>query len=102
MVISYLARLPDKENVYCMVAPTVPRAPVGGAPLPYLHQDFSMEPGAYLIGRLQDMEPRDVCQEYYERRGKRPPYLELARCGDDEQAAIDFTLRSGPLTQNNQ
>jgi hypothetical protein len=104
MVISYLARVPDKETVQCTVAPTVSRAPVGGAPLPdlpYLHQDFSMELGAYLVGRFSDKPARDVCSNYYSSRGKLPPYLALARCGDDLESAIKFTLTWGPLTQNN-
>src|SRR4051812_22630209 len=96
MVISYPAPIPDNSSVWCTIGRTVPRVSVGEGLISFTKQDPLGDSGAYLIGRFTDRN-RDVSADYYRSRGKRPPYLELARCSADEESAIRFTKIWGPL-----
>jgi hypothetical protein len=94
--------MPDRSTVGVTVAGTLPRAPIDASVVPYLQGNPLGEVGTYVVGRFSDKPARDVCSEYYRSRGKRPPYLALAQCGNDLESALNFTLAWGPLTQNHQ
>jgi hypothetical protein len=90
MVISYLARVPDPSTLWWDVGLTWPRdylSPVSASGECH---------AAYLIGRF-GKSSRDVCREYYTSLGHSPPYIALAACGHDLEAAMTFTQTWGPL-----
>jgi len=91
MVISYLARLPDRNTFQLAQGNTVRRIDLDGQLQP------GGQVGQFLLGRFSD-RTQDVAAEYYRRRGRRPPYLEFAANCTDTDAILDFTAQWGLLT----
>jgi hypothetical protein len=96
MVISYLARIPEKASFCASAGATIPRRE-GAVEANTNSEVLFGETSLYLMGRFTD-EARDVCAAYYQSKAKRrPPYLALANSTGDLASSLDFTAKWGPL-----
>ncbi len=96
MVISYLARIPEKASFCAAAGATIPRredAVEANTNSEVLFGETSL----YLMGRFTD-EARDVCAAYYQSKAKRgPPYLALANSTGDLASEPGLHGQMGPI-----
>ena len=90
MLISYLARLPDRKSFRVAEGPAVRRLDISGNLTP------PNQTTRFLLGRFTG-EPRDLCRDYYTSKRATPPYQIFANSPGNESSIVEFTAEWGPL-----